>query len=173
MISHLLLRAHLPPSSWNTPPCLARLLNSYPSFKSPLLCSSPGCFEVKGPRRALFHPHQGGLAYTRRSIRECYRSDLPLGIERKSRNRRSIGVQTCAKGQGTGGESKGCDPKKVPWGRGWGGVSAHACRGGRELSLFMSMPTCYVPLFFQPRSLIFRPTPPFSASGHLVFPRPH
>lgn len=81
---------------------------------------------MKGPRRAEARsypystPTRGGLAYTRCSIRECYRSDLPLGIERKSRNRRSIGVQTCVKGQGTGGESKGCDPKKVPWGGGRG-----------------------------------------------------
>lgn len=61
-----------------------------------------------------------------------------MGIERKSRNRRSIGVQTCAKGLGTGRESKGCDPKKVPWERGGGGGgSAHACKGGRELSLYV------------------------------------
>lgn len=38
---------------------------------------------------------------------------MPFGIERRSRN---IGVQTCANGTGMGEESKGCSPKKVPFG---------------------------------------------------------
>lgn len=78
-----------------------------------------------------------------------------MGIERKSRNRSSIGVQTCAKGLGTGGESKGCDPKKVPWeGGGGGGGSAHACRGGRGLSL-------YVEAYLLRTSFLSTPKPDF------------
>lgn len=78
-----------------------------------------------------------------------------MGIEMKSRNRRSIGVQTCAKGQGTGGESKGCDPKKVPWGGGQGRCFS-ACLQRRQRA-----ESLYVDAYLLCTSFLSTPKPDF------------
>lgn len=94
-----------------------------------------------------------------------------MGIERKSRNRRSIGVQTCAKGLGTEGRARGVTQKEgAPRRRGGWWRWFSACLQRWQRAEFYLEAYCWVPLFFQPPKPDFQThTTLFSLGAPLFF----